>query len=78
MGLFSAVNEFDKLKSDSDTSLFPWYEKYTCLTSVMKLLQIKTKLGQLDLGFSKIFDALYDMFSDNNVLPLSMYEVKKL
>ena len=42
-GSFSAVNDFQKLRSDADTPLFPGCEKYTRLTGVLKLLQIKTE-----------------------------------
>ena len=76
-GSFSAVNDFQKLRSDADTPLFPGCEKYTRLTGVLKLLQIKTECGWSDSGFSKMFDALHDMFPDNNVVPKSMYEAKK-
>ena len=77
-GSFSAVNEFDKLRSDADIPLFPGCEKYTRLTGVLKLLQIKIECGWSNSGFSKMFAALHDMFPDNNVVPKSMYEAKKL
>ena len=72
------MNEFEKLRSDANVPLFPGYEKYTRLTRVLKLLQIKMECGWSRSGFSKMFDALHDLFPDNNVVPKSMYEAKKI
>ena len=71
-------DQFDKVRGDAETPLFPGCKKYSRLTFILTLLEIKTESGWADAGFSRMLAALSDMFPDNNAVPKTMYEAKKI
>ena len=74
---FVVSDEYDKVRGDAETPLFPGCKKYSRLTFILTILEIKTENGWADAGFSKMLAALSDMFPDNNAVPKTMYEAKK-
>ena len=51
--------------------------KYSKLSGLMKLYNVKGKYGWSDQRFSALLEVLSDMFPDKNNVPKSMYEAKK-
>ncbi|KAK9204212.1 hypothetical protein WN943_014470 [Citrus x changshan-huyou] len=68
---------FKKLLEDSEKPLYPGSNKFTKLSALVKLYNIKGRYGWSDSSFSDLLSALSDMLSEGNDLHVSMYEAKK-
>jgi hypothetical protein len=75
-------SEFKKLKQlleDMKTPLYPsCNERYTKLSASLKLLQLKAAHHGTDKGFRELLEVLRDMFLEENQIPTTTYEVKKI
>ncbi|XP_062100363.1 uncharacterized protein LOC133806259 [Humulus lupulus] len=72
------VNEdLQKKLEDAETPLYEGSEKYTKLSSIVALYRLKNLNGWTDKIFTMLLELLCDMFPKNNVLPDSMYSVRK-
>ncbi|XP_062100005.1 uncharacterized protein LOC133805876 [Humulus lupulus] len=72
------VNEdIQKKLEDAETPLYEGCEKYTKLSSIVALYKLKNLNGWTDKSFTGLLELLCDMFPKNNVLPDSMYSVRK-
>uniref|UniRef100_A0A803N471 Uncharacterized protein n=1 Tax=Chenopodium quinoa TaxID=63459 RepID=A0A803N471_CHEQI len=58
-----------ELISDSEKPLYPGCDKYTRLSSVLKLYNLKAGHGWTDTSFSALLEFLYDVLPPDNVLP---------
>ncbi|XP_074266937.1 uncharacterized protein LOC141590230 [Silene latifolia] len=67
---------FETLLSDSEKPLYAG-SKYTKLSSILRLYNIKAGHGWTDRSFSLLLDVLKDILPEDNVLPSSTYEAKK-
>ena len=68
---------FNKLLQDAEKPLYPGCRKFTKLSALVKLYNLKARYGWSDKGFSELLGLLGEMLPLNNELPLSMYEAKK-
>ena len=68
---------FGRLFEDAEKPLDPGCIKYTKLSALVKLYNLKARYGWSDKGFSELLQLLRDMLPLNNEMPLSMYEAKK-
>ena len=68
---------FKKLLEDAEKPLYLGCEKFTKLSALVKLYNVKARYGWSDKSFSDLLQILGDMLSVNNEMPLSMYEAKK-
>ncbi|KAK9289837.1 hypothetical protein L1049_007997 [Liquidambar formosana] len=68
---------FEKLLEDADKPLYPDCKKFTKLSSLVKLYNLKGRYGWSDKSFSELLGLLGEMLPDNNEMPSSMYEAKK-
>ncbi|RVW26527.1 hypothetical protein CK203_107406 [Vitis vinifera] len=68
---------FGRLLEDAEKPLYPGCMKYTKLSALVKLYNLKARYGWSDKGFSELLQLLGDMLPLNNEMPLSMYEAKK-
>ena len=68
---------FKKLLQDAEKPLYPGCRKFTKLSALVKLYNLKARYGWSDKGFSELLGLLGEMLPLNNELPLSMYEAKK-
>ncbi|KAH9781219.1 hypothetical protein KPL71_008375 [Citrus sinensis] len=68
---------FKKLLEDSEKPLYPGSNKFTKLSALVKLYNIKGRYGWSDSSFLDLLSALSDMLPEGNDLPVSMYEAKK-
>ena len=68
---------FGRLLEDAEKPLYLGCMKYTKLSALVKLYNLKAYYGWFDKGFSKLLQLLGDMLPLNNEMSLSMYEAKK-
>ena len=68
---------FKKLLEDAEKPLYPGCAKFTKLSALVKLYNVKARYGWSDKSFSDLLQILGDMLPVNNEMPLSMYEAKK-
>ncbi|XP_056698499.1 uncharacterized protein [Spinacia oleracea] len=69
---------FERLSEAAEKPLYPGCVKYTQLSAVSVLTNLKIKGGVTDAIFSQFLEALEDMFPEGNVLPKSTYYANKL
>ena len=71
--------KFTRLVSDSETPVYPGCKsKYTMLSTVLELMKLKASNGWSDKSFSELLDLLRDLLPEENTLPRSTYEAKKV
>ena len=68
---------FTKLLNDAEKPLYLGCRKFTKLSALVKLYNLKARYGWSDKGFSELLRLLSEMLPLNNELPLYMYEAKK-
>ena len=68
---------FKKFLDDIEKPLYPSCEKFTKLSALVKLYNVKARYGWSNKSISDLLQVLGDMLPVNNEMPLSMYEVKK-
>ena len=71
-------NIFENMSADSKKPLFPNCTKYTKLSAIFKLFNLKAKNGWSDKSFTSLLELLGDMLPENNELPLSTYQARKM
>ncbi|XP_031116642.1 uncharacterized protein LOC116020298 [Ipomoea triloba] len=71
-------NELDELLNDSKLPLWPGCSKYTRLSVILKLFNLKAGNGWSDKSFTTLLEILKDMLLDDNELPKSTYDAKKI
>lgn len=69
--------EFNKILNDVEKSLWNGYKKFTKLSSLVTLYNIKVKCGLSYMIFKLVFLVLANMFLEDHKLSNSLYEVKK-
>ncbi|XP_057247430.1 uncharacterized protein LOC130589846 [Beta vulgaris subsp. vulgaris] len=69
---------FDSFSEAAGKPLYPGCTKYTQLSGILTLFNIKAKHNLTDVGFTELLEALHDMFPEGNLLPKSTYYAKKL
>ena len=78
------INDHEFAKSqqlikDSKIKLYPsCKDKYTKLSTSLKLLQLKAAHCWTDQGFNALLDLLHDGLPEGNVLPKNTYDAKKI
>ncbi|XP_074302784.1 uncharacterized protein LOC141634768 [Silene latifolia] len=65
---------FESLLTDSEKPLYTGCKKYTRLSSVLKLYNLKATHGLSDTGFTELLEVVKDMLPSDNVLPSKTYE----
>ncbi|KAJ4718934.1 Transposon protein, putative, CACTA, En/Spm sub-class [Melia azedarach] len=68
---------FKKLLEDAEKPLYPGCTKYTKMTALVRLYNLKGKYGWSDTSFGELLKLLADMLPNDNEIPTSMYEAKK-
>ncbi|XP_019179175.1 PREDICTED: uncharacterized protein LOC109174391 [Ipomoea nil] len=71
-------NELDELLNDSKQPLWPGCSKYTRLSAVLKLFNLKAGNGWSNKSFTALLDLINDMLPEDNGLPKSTYDAKKI
>ncbi|XP_031120919.1 uncharacterized protein LOC116024158 [Ipomoea triloba] len=70
--------ELKSFFENAEKPLFPGSTKFTKLSAVLKLYNLKAKNGWSDKGFTELLELLKDMLPGDNELPNSTYEAKKM
>ena len=69
---------YDTICSDKDKPLYPRCKKFTRLSAVLKLFNLKAKNGWTDKSFTELLELLTEMLPEGNVMPSRYYEAKKI
>ncbi|BFG30463.1 hypothetical protein CerSpe_167370 [Prunus speciosa] len=69
--------EFANVIGDGDEPLYPGCSKYTKLSALVKLYNLKAKHGMSDVCFIELLILQGELLPEGNTLPSSMYEAKK-
>ncbi|CAL2260360.1 unnamed protein product [Prunus armeniaca] len=69
--------EFANVIGDGDQPLYPGCRKYTKLSALVKLYNLKAKYGMSDVCFTELLILQGDLLPEGNTIPASMYEAKK-
>ncbi|CAM8953884.1 unnamed protein product [Rhodiola kirilowii] len=68
----------ESLINDSELPLYEGCSKYTRLSAILKLFNLKAKNGWSDKSFTEVLSLVKDMLPDENTLPNRPYEAKKV
>ena len=69
---------YEKILLDAEKPLYSGCAKFTILSAVLKLFNLKAKHGWSDISFTSLLGLLKDMLPEGNELPTSNYEAKKI
>ncbi|CAL9000942.1 unnamed protein product, partial [Prunus brigantina] len=69
--------EFANVIGDGDQPLYSGCSKYTMLSTLVKLYNLKAKHGMSDICFTELLILQGDLLPEGNTLPSSMYDAKK-
>src|ERR1051325_8806290 len=69
---------FERLVSDAEKPLYNGCTKFTRLSAVLKLYNLKVGNGWSDESFTELLAFMKDMLPEDNVLPNRTYEAKKM
>ena len=69
---------FEDVSKAAETPLYPGCTKYSQLSTVLTLSNLKVKYGWKDTSFTSFLEALHEMFPDGNTIPKSAYYAKKV
>ncbi|KAI5350198.1 hypothetical protein L3X38_003089 [Prunus dulcis] len=69
--------EFANVIGDGDQTVYPGCRKYTKLSALVKLYNLKAKHGMSDVCFTELLILQGDLLPERNTIPTSMYEAKK-
>ena len=70
--------KFQDLFDDSEKPLYDGCKKYTKLSAVLKLFNLKANGHWSDTSFTSLLEFLNDMLPEGNEMPVSTYKAKKL
>jgi hypothetical protein len=69
--------DFESLVADAEQPLYPDCAKFTKLSILVRLFNLKAKYGLSDVFFSELLALLKEMLPENNEIPSSFYSAKK-
>ncbi|XP_023750088.1 uncharacterized protein LOC111898397 [Lactuca sativa] len=69
---------FQQLFVDAEKPLYVGCTKFTKLSAMLKLFNLKANNGWSDKSFTNLLEILHEMLPEDNELPVSLYQAKKL
>ena len=69
---------YDNLCNDAEKPLYAECTKYTQLSAVLKLFNVKARNGWIDKSLTELLELLSDMLPKGNTLPTRNYDAKKI
>ncbi|GJZ91832.1 hypothetical protein Tco_0663897 [Tanacetum coccineum] len=72
------IKKLQQLFVDAEKPLYIECKKFTILSIVVKLLEIKAKNGWSDRSFTTLLELLHEAFLEDNELPILTYQTKKM
>ncbi|KAA0034832.1 transposase [Cucumis melo var. makuwa] len=76
-GSCNTSNIFDTMFDDAKKPLYPGCKKFTKLSALVRLYNLKVRYGWSNTSFSELLSIISDLLPDNNKIPTSLYEVNK-
>ncbi|XP_023757788.1 uncharacterized protein LOC111906261 [Lactuca sativa] len=70
--------KFQQLFVDAEKPLYVGCTKFTKLSDVLKLFNLKANSGWSNKSFTNLLEILHEMLPEDNELPVSLYQAKKL
>ncbi|XP_022007380.1 uncharacterized protein LOC110906580 [Helianthus annuus] len=74
----SDLEKLQQLFADEEKPLYVGCTKFSKLSAVLKLFNLKTNYSWSDKSFTCLLELLHDMLPTDNELPISVYQAKKL
>ncbi|KAL0553997.1 hypothetical protein IC582_007902 [Cucumis melo] len=71
------LKEFEKLLNDAEKPLYEGCKKFTKVSTLVKLYNLKVRRGWSDISFSELLKTLKEILHPTNEVPTSKYETKK-
>ena len=69
---------YDKIENDSKMPLYPGCTAFTRLSAVLALANLKARFGWSDKSFTELLSLLKKLLPEQNTLPKSQNEAKKI
>ena len=69
--------KFQFLLNDAEKSIYPGCTRFTKLSALLRLYNLKAKHGWSDKSFSELLSLLGELLPKDNEMPSSFYEAKK-
>ncbi|KAL0546958.1 hypothetical protein IC582_016877 [Cucumis melo] len=76
-GSCNTSNTFDTMFDDAKKPLYPGCKKFTKLSALVRLYNLKVRYDWSNTSFSELLSIISDLLPDNNEIPTSLYEAKK-
>ncbi|XP_056691937.1 uncharacterized protein [Spinacia oleracea] len=68
----------ENLSTDAKNPLYPGCSKFSRLSGVLKLLNVKASNGVTDKCFTEFLEAFHEILPEGNLLPSRTYDAKKM
>ncbi|XP_027364391.1 uncharacterized protein LOC113871494 [Abrus precatorius] len=75
---FKRAHMYESLCSDSEKPLYPNCTKFTRLSAILRLFNLKARNRWSDKSFTELLELLKEMLPEGNTLPSRNYEAKKV
>ncbi|XP_062074808.1 uncharacterized protein LOC133778801 [Humulus lupulus] len=70
-------NKFETLLSDAEKLIYPDCKRFTKLSTLLRLFNLKAKHGWSDRSLTELLSFLKELLPECNEMPMSFYEAKK-
>ena len=70
-------NKFETLLNDAEKPIYPGCTRFTKLSALLRLYNLKAKHGWSDKSITDLFSFLKELLPEDNEIPISFYEAKK-
>jgi len=75
---FAQTHVYETMSADAETPLYVGSTKFTGLSAILRLMNLKAINGWTDKSFTELLELLNEMLPGGNTLPTQMYDVKKI
>jgi len=75
---FAQAHVYETMSTDVEISLYVSSTKFTRLSTVLRLINLKATNGWTDKSFTELFVLLNEMLPKGNTLPTRNYDAKKI
>ena len=75
---FAKAHVYETMSTDAETPLYVGSTKFTRLSAVLRLMNLKASNGWTDKSFTELLTLLNEMLPDGNTLPTRNYDAKKI
>jgi len=75
---FAQAHVYETMSTDAETPLYVGSTKFTRLSAVLRLMNLKATNGWTDKSFTELLVLLSEMLPEGNTLPTRNYDAKKI